>query len=95
MAGGNIKTLVRMANQISDFFQPYSRDEAVAGVQNHILKFWSPAMRRDLGVHIDHGGDGLRPEVIEAFKLITQTQSPTARATGGPEELGQMACDAG
>ena len=95
MAGDNTKTLVRMANQIADFFKPYAHDQAIAGVQDHIVKFWSPVMRRDLGVHIEHGGEGLQPSVIEAFHLIAQAKSPTGRVTGGPKELGDMACDAG
>mgnify|MGYP000172404988 CR=1 FL=1 len=40
--------LVRMANQIAGFFAAYPRDEAVAGVADHLKKFWDPAMRRDL-----------------------------------------------
>ena len=89
------KTLVRMANQIADFFQPYTHEEAVAGVQKHIKSYWSPSMRRDLGAHVDHGGEGLKPVVIEAFQRFAQAASPTRRATAGPEELGQMASDAG
>lgn len=38
----------RMANQIADFFAPYPEDEAIAGVQNHIQKFWTPTMRKEL-----------------------------------------------
>ena len=41
-------TLVRMANQIAFFFEPYPEGDAVAGVRDHIEKFWDPAMRREL-----------------------------------------------
>lgn len=40
--------LVRMANQIAQFFTPYPTDEAVAGVEEHLEKFWTPAMRKEL-----------------------------------------------
>jgi len=40
--------LIRMANQIAAFFTPYSEDEAVKGVANHIAMFWEPRMRRQL-----------------------------------------------
>ena len=95
MAGDNTKTLVRMANQIADFFKPYGDEEGIAGVQNHMKKFWSPTMRRDLAAHIEHGGAGLHPNVIEAFTRLASGQSPTLKATAGPKELGQMASDAG
>ena len=37
-----------MANQIAAYFAAYPREEAVAGIADHIMKFWNPAMRRDL-----------------------------------------------
>lgn len=40
--------LVRMANQIAQFFAPYPPPEAVAGVAEHLEKFWTPAMRKEL-----------------------------------------------
>jgi formate dehydrogenase subunit delta len=97
VAGDNTKTLIRMANQIADFFGPYSPEEAVAGVQTHIAKFWSPVMRRDLGHYIDdHGGEGLRPAVLDAFtELRKPSQNGTERVAAGPSVLGEMTSDAG
>ena len=40
--------LVRMANQIAHFFAPYPEADAVEGVRDHLVKFWTPAMRREL-----------------------------------------------
>jgi formate dehydrogenase subunit delta len=40
--------LVRMANQMAHFFSPYPIDEAVEGVRDHLVKFWDPAMRKEL-----------------------------------------------
>jgi formate dehydrogenase subunit delta len=93
----NTKTLVRMANQIADFFKPYEQEEAVAGIQKHILRFWSPAMRRDLGHHIaTHGGEGLRPDVITAYTRIAGPgENPIEKIAEGPDVLGEMASDAG
>ncbi len=51
--------LVRMANQIADFYQPYPRDEAVQGVAEHITMFWEPRMRNKLTVMIEKGNSGL------------------------------------
>jgi formate dehydrogenase subunit delta len=95
MAANNTKTLVRMANQISDFFAPYGGEQTVAGVQNHIKKFWSPVMRRDLAAHIEHGAEGVKPAVIEAFHRLAQAPSPAQKGVPDPKEQGQMASDAG
>src|SRR5882672_1273563 len=40
--------LVRMINQIADFFDAYPEQEAVSGVTEHLHKFWDPSMRRAL-----------------------------------------------
>ena len=40
--------LVRMINQIAQFFDPYPPTEAVAGIKEHLHKFWDPSMRREL-----------------------------------------------
>jgi formate dehydrogenase subunit delta len=62
----NIQKLVRMANQIAEFFAPYPRDVQMAGVQKHLRAYWSPVMKRDLLQYISQGGDGLKETVIEA-----------------------------
>jgi formate dehydrogenase subunit delta len=50
--------MVRMANQISDFFKSYTEKEAIAGIADHISKFWDPSIRRDFLAHIEAGGAG-------------------------------------
>ena len=62
----NTAKLVRMANQIAEFYAPYPRDEQVAGVRKHLRAFWSPVMKRDLLQHIAEGGDGLKDVVKDA-----------------------------
>jgi formate dehydrogenase subunit delta len=56
-----IEHLVHMANDIGNFFRSEpKREEAVAGIANHIAKFWTPRMRQKLSAHIkEHGPDGL------------------------------------
>jgi formate dehydrogenase subunit delta len=63
--------LTRMANQIADYFSAYGHEEAVAGIADHIQKFWEPRMRRGLLDHVSAGGDGLDPLVIEAASRLT------------------------
>jgi formate dehydrogenase subunit delta len=48
--------LIRMANQIADFYKPYPREEAVAGVAEHIRLFWEPRMRKGLSDLVAAGG---------------------------------------
>ena len=60
--------LVRMANQIADFFRPYPEEKAIAGVQEHIRAFWTSRMRNELAAHAAAGGAGLDPKVLEALR---------------------------
>jgi len=62
--------LVHMANQIADFFAAYPRDEAVAGVADHLKKFWDPRMRTALIAHARSGGAGLRDLVAAAIPKL-------------------------
>lgn len=62
--------LVRMANQIATFFLSQPEAVRVEGVATHINKFWEPRMRRELFEHIDQGGEGLLPLVMEASRAM-------------------------
>ena len=62
--------LIYMANQIGKFFQSQGRDKAVAGIAEHIKKFWDPRMRRGIFAHLDAGGAGLDPNVREAIETL-------------------------
>ena len=62
--------LVSMANQISEFFTPYPTDQAVAGIADHIAKFWDRKMRMTIIDHLDRGGAGLRPDVAAALRIV-------------------------
>jgi formate dehydrogenase subunit delta len=52
--------LVSMANDIASYFasEP-DRELGVAGIADHLRKFWDPRMRRQIIAHVDAGGDGL------------------------------------
>lgn len=62
--------LVRMANQIADFFRTQNDDAAVAGVTDHIKSFWNPVMRRQIYAHLDNGGAGLNPLALRAIEML-------------------------
>jgi formate dehydrogenase subunit delta len=65
----NTDQLVHMANRIGEFFESFpDHAQAVAGVAEHIQKFWAPSMRQALMHHIDQGlAHGLSPLVREAL----------------------------
>jgi formate dehydrogenase subunit delta len=66
----HIESLVRMANQIGDFFAAMpDHDEALEGIATHLKKFWEPRMRRELLAHVDAAADrsGLQAMVAEAI----------------------------
>jgi len=65
--------LVYMANQIGKFFASQGPDKAVAGVAEHLTKFWDPRMRAAIIAHLDAGGVGLDPPVREAVDRLRAT----------------------
>ena len=76
-----IETLVHMANQIGQFFEAMpDRDEALEGVAQHVHRFWEPRMRRELLAHVDAGGEGLAPLVLDAIALHRAELQPAAQA---------------
>jgi len=63
----NIEHLVRMANDIGNFFKAEpDHAQAVDGVASHIKRFWEPRMRKEILAYVDNGGSGLMDLVREA-----------------------------
>lgn len=70
--------LVYMANQIGKFFESQGHDKAVPGISEHIHKFWDPRMRKMIFAHLDAGGAGLAPNVLEALTKLKDTSAAKA-----------------
>ena len=63
----NIERLVRMANDIGNFFKSEpDHAAAVNGVATHLKRFWDPRMRKEIVAYVDGGGAGLMDLVREA-----------------------------
>jgi len=62
--------LVRMINQIAEFFDAYPPDEAVAGVQQHVRKFWDPSMRAEILAARSELTDRLHPIARDALDRL-------------------------
>jgi len=64
--------LAYMANQIGRFFQSQKPETAVAGIEDHLLKFWDPRMRRAIIAQLADGGIDLDPLVRQAVERLAQ-----------------------
>lgn len=62
--------MVHMANQIAIFFASYPRDEAIAGIADHLQKFWEPRMRKQIIRFVADGGAGLHDLLPEAVRRL-------------------------
>jgi len=77
----NDHDLVRMANQISDFFRAYPADEAKRETANHIRNFWAPRMRLQIYAYVEKGGEGLKPLARDAVASLAATDTARAKAS--------------
>ena len=78
---GTSEHLVKMANDIGHFFgaEP-EREDAIAGIANHIAKFWTKRMRDKLTAQIKRDGDaGLDALPREALRRLAA--QPAAQAS--------------
>ena len=74
--------LVRMANQIATFFHSKPREEGIAGVAEHINKFWEPRMRRQFFEMLDDGSGDYDELVVAASALIRRPNAPEGVGIG-------------
>ena len=66
--------LVTMANQIGRFFGPQRDGDAVAGIADHLEKFWDPRMKASIVAHWRAGGAGLDGPVREAVGRLKEAK---------------------
>ncbi len=78
-----LEKIVRMANQIGTFFHSKPHAEGVAGVAEHINKFWEPRMRRHFFELVDAGGESLHELVMAAAGSIRRPAAPVRRGPNG------------
>ena len=77
---GTSEHLVKMANDIGHFFSAEpEREDAIAGIANHIAKFWTKRMRDKLTAQIKRDGDaGLDELPREAVRRLAVQQAAQA-----------------
>jgi formate dehydrogenase subunit delta len=72
MSAAKIDKLVRMANQIGDFFGPMEEDAATRGIAAHLKRFWTPKMIGEIIGYLDSGQAGLNPSAARAVAALKQ-----------------------
>jgi formate dehydrogenase subunit delta len=68
-----IETLIKMANNIGDFFNAESNKEIAAdGIKKHLLRSWDPRMRREIIAYCQQYGAALSDVVKVAVSRLEQ-----------------------
>lgn len=66
----DVEKLIKMANQIGDFFEANpDTEQAKEEIANHLVRFWNSVMINTIVAHVmQEQGKGLHPRVAEAIK---------------------------
>ncbi|MEZ0233160.1 MAG: formate dehydrogenase subunit delta [Methylophilaceae bacterium] len=66
----NIEQLIKMANQIGEFFLAYpDTEQAKLDIVSHIKRFWALSMRKQIVEYVtEEQGTALQPLVVDAIK---------------------------
>ncbi len=81
----NTAKLVRMANDIAANFDcGHDRAREVAGVVDHIGRFWSPYMLDAMARHMQSGDTGLSDLAEQALRELIEERSQSAETTRDP-----------
>jgi formate dehydrogenase subunit delta len=63
----DLDNLILMANRIGRFFEAQpDRDEALAGIAEHVRKFWEPRMRAQILASLDTGTGVELSDIVRA-----------------------------
>ena len=72
MTAGKSEKLVRMANQIADFYAAMPEPEATQGAASHLTLYWTPKMIREIIAFADQGRPGLNAIAAGAVESLKQ-----------------------
>ena len=84
-------TLIRMANDISNFFRSQGEEKAIAGIANHVRLFWEPRMKKQIFEVLDKGGEGLSPLALQALQKLKTDMAGKSTAAEAEAALKEMA----
>ena len=76
----DMENLVKMANQIGDFYASYpDQQEASREIAGHLKKFWAPRMRSQLLDFVDRQhGEGLSAILLSSISSHRKILQPDA-----------------
>jgi formate dehydrogenase subunit delta len=72
--------MVHQVNEIARFYQPYTDEEAVAGIATHVTKFWERRYKAQLLDYVRAGGEGLAPRALEALRALAAKEKAPEEA---------------
>lgn len=76
----HIENLVKMANNIGQFFEAEpDREQAIQDIASHLKRFWDPRMRIAIIAHVDQGGAGLLEIVATAVRVQKDALQPAPK----------------
>jgi formate dehydrogenase subunit delta len=80
----NIDLLIKMANQITEFWEGEAgHDVAVKEVATHLRRYWEPRMRAQMITYYhERKGSGLNEIALEAVEVLA---AQAAQAAGAPQ----------
>jgi formate dehydrogenase subunit delta len=67
---GKVDRLVRMVNQIADFYAAMPEREAIEGVASHLSLYWTPKMIHEIIAFADQGHSGLHAIAARAVESL-------------------------
>ncbi|RLA39334.1 MAG: formate dehydrogenase [Gammaproteobacteria bacterium] len=70
MSANSSEHLVKMANQIVQNIPAATAEARIESAADHIDKFWSPLMKKQIGEYMSEGGENLIPEATAALKKL-------------------------
>ncbi len=70
MTAGKIGKLVRMANQVGDFYAAMPEKEAADGVASHLRLYWTPKMIGEIIAASETGEAGLNATAAHAVDAL-------------------------
>ena len=77
----NIDLLIKMANEIGDFFNGATGEQAARDVANHLRRYWDPRMRTQmLEYYAQRQGAGLSEVAKRAVALLHEASQAPAGA---------------
>ena len=75
MTTGKLDKLVRMANQVGEFYASMPEREGTEGAAAHLRLYWTPKMIREIIAFADEGHPGLNTVASRAIESLKLSES--------------------